>query len=269
MRSNRRGCKPQLEIGDGMPRESPKTRLYVPERLGPGSRLALTAAQAHRLGNVLRLAPGAAIAVFNGRDGEWLAEIARLSKKGAEVAIERLLAPPRVEADLWLLFAPIKRSPIDLVAEKASELGVTRLCPVITERTIVARVNLQRLEANAIEAAEQCGRTAPPVVVAPLPLRAVMADWDPKRRLILCDESGNAPPLAEVCAKLPAGPVAILVGPEGGFAPRELDRLHKLPFASPVSLGPRLLRADTAAIAALACWQAISGDWRRPAGALG
>lgn len=244
------------------------TRLYVEAALGAGAAVALDEARAHFLRNVLRLGPGDTVALFNGRDGEWSAEVASLGKRKAELRVRAQRRAQEPDADLWLLFAPVKRQRIDLLAEKASELGAAALWPILTERTVVARVNCERLAANAIEAAEQTERLSVPRVIGPVTLRELANRWDAKRRLLLCAEAGAARPIAEVLGELareaPA-PCAVMIGPEGGFAPAELDLLGKLPFVTAVGLGPRILRADTAAMAALACWQAIVGDgMKRP-----
>ena len=239
------------------------TRLYVEDDLGPGVTLGLDPGRAHFLRSVLRLARGAELALFNGRDGEWLARIDGLGKGWASLLVETRRRPQGVPEDLWLVFAPIKRARIDFLVEKATELGVSCLQPVLTRHTDVARVNLDRLAANAREAAEQCERLSLPEVRPPRELFALLADWPARRRLLVCSESGPARPLAEVLLEAggpDAGPWAVLVGPEGGFARSELDGLGNLAFATPVGLGPRVLRADTAALAALACWQAVLGD---------
>jgi 16S rRNA (uracil1498-N3)-methyltransferase len=242
------------------------TRLFVDQPLGEGLAVALDAPRAHYLRNVLRASPGDSVALFNGRDGEWAATVERLGKRGAELRLLQRRRAQQPDADLWLLFAPIKRQRIDLLAEKASELGVAALWPIFTERTAVARVNLERLAANAIEAAEQTERLSVPRVIEPVTLRELAHRWPAERRLLLCAEAGAARPIAEVLGELAHDrahgppPCAVMTGPEGGFAPAELDGLGKLPFVTAVGLGPRILRADTAAMAALACWQAIVGD---------
>jgi 16S rRNA (uracil1498-N3)-methyltransferase len=167
--------------------------------------------------------------------------------------------------DLWLLFAPLKKARTDFVAEKAAEMGVRRLLPVFTRRTNADRVNVERLRAHGVEAAEQCGILTVPEVAEPAPLDAVLSGWDPARRLLFCDETRVAPPAPDLLAREASGPWAVLIGPEGGFDPEEAARLRAAPFARPASLGPRVLRADTAAVAALAVWQATLGDWRAPA----
>ncbi len=244
------------------------TRLHVEEHLAEGVAVGLDHGRAHFLRSVLRLAKGARVALFNGRDGEWLARLEGLGKGWASLAVERRLREQDETPDLWLAFAPIKRARIDFLAEKATELGVARLLPVFTRHTAVGRVNVERLAANAREAAEQCRRLSVPEVAEPRELFALLSDWPAERRLLLCSEAGEARPIAEVLAELAesgaaAGPAAVMTGPEGGFAPDELDALTKLPFVTPVGLGPRILRADTAALAALACWQAVLGDGRR------
>ncbi len=237
-----------------------ETRLYVPDSLAAGAAVGLDHGQAHHLRSVLRLAPGARLALFNGRDGAWSARLEGLGKGWASLAVEALIQPQRPEPDLWLCFAPIKRARQDFLAEKASELGVARLLPVITQHTIVTRVNVERLQANAREAAEQCERLSVPAVAEPVTLAALLDAWPAERRLFVCAEAGEARPLAEAVQAAPHGPAAFLTGPEGGFSPRELDALAKRPFTTAVGLGPRILRADTAGIAALAAWQALAGD---------
>jgi 16S rRNA (uracil1498-N3)-methyltransferase len=242
--------------------DTPKTRLFVESDLSEGLSLGLDPGRAHFLKSVLRLAPGAPLALFNGRDGEFLARIDGFGKGWCSVSVEGRSRPQTTEPDLWLVFAPVKRARIDFIAEKATELGASALLPVFTERTVVDRVNVERLRANAVEAAEQTERLSVPAVREPQPLATLLAGWPAGRRLLLCDETGAAPPAAEALAGA-AGPWAILVGPEGGFAPAELDGLRNLAFVTPAGLGPRVLRSDTAALAALAVFQALAGDWRR------
>jgi 16S rRNA (uracil1498-N3)-methyltransferase len=248
------------------------TRLYLDAELTPGAQVDLEPGQAHYLRDVLRLKPGAALAGFNGRDGEWLARIDTLGRGRGALTIESLRRAPEPEPDIWLVFAPIKRAPIDSLVQKATELGCAELHPVITRHTAVARVNVARLVANVREAAEQCGRLSLPEVREPREFSAMLADWPAERRLLVCAEAGPARPIGEALAGLATDPAAreapwaVMTGPEGGFAESELDALRKLPFVTPVGLGPRLLRADTAALAALACWQAVLGDGKgRPA----
>ena len=241
-----------------------KARLYLSGELAAGAAITLAEPQAHYLKNVLRLEAGATLALFNGRDGEWAARIDGFAKRTGTVTIMKQCRPQAPEPDLWLLFAPLKRARVDFLVEKATELGVSRLCPVVTRRTVAERVNLERLRAHAIEAAEQTERLSVPALIEPEPLHGLMARWPAGRRLLLCDESGAAPPIAAILRESQAEAWAVLVGPEGGFAETELDALRKLAFVSPVGLGPRVLRADTAAVAALAVLQAMAGDWRTP-----
>lgn len=239
----------------------PRTRLYVDAPLGEGRAVALTEAQAHHLRGVLRLAPGAGLRLFNPRDGEWLARLDALSKAGGSALAERQLRPPAPAPDLWLCFAPVKKDAVDAVVEKGTELGVAVLQPVFTRFTDVQRVNLDRLRAHAVAAAEQCERLDVPELRDPIGLDTLLAGWPAGRILLVCAEAGAARPLAEVAAEA-TGPAALLVGPEGGFAPAELAALQRQEFVRPVGLGPRILRADTAAIAALAVWQSLAGDGR-------
>jgi 16S rRNA (uracil1498-N3)-methyltransferase len=248
--------------------ERPRARLFVEDTLACDARPMLAPGQAHYLSHVLRLGAGATVALFNGRDGEWQARITEAGGGRCAVVVERCVRAQCDGADLWLVFAPVKRAPIALIAAKATELGVAALWPVFTRHTAVSRVNVGRLRANAIEAAEQCGRLDVPAIIEPVRFAEMMAGWPPDRRLVVCDETGRAPPIAEAlsgAARLPkgGGKWALLVGPEGGFTRSELDALGKLPFVTRVGLGPRILRADTAALAGLACWQAIIGDWRQ------
>ena len=237
-------------------------RLFLDQPLtAAGARLSLSADQAHYLLTVLRLQEGAELAVLNGQDGEWRAVLRPQSKRAAVLELLSQTRLPQPEPDLWLLFAPIKRTRQDWVIEKATELGVSALLPVWTDRTVASRVKDDRMVAIATEAAEQCERLSLPILHPPQDLATVLSHWDPARRLIVLDESGGGTPIATALATLPAGPLAVLVGPEGGFTKTELDGLRRLAFAVPVGLGPRILRADTAAVAALACVQAWCGDW--------
>ncbi len=240
----------------------PATRVYVTYHLAPGNSVELSAGQAHHLRSVLRLSSGAAIAAFNGDDGEWLCRIAGFGKDGAQVTVERRLRAAGSDPDLWLLFAPIKRAGLDWLVEKATELGVSALLPVWTSRTQVERLNIERLRAHATSAAEQSERLSVPELRPPERLDRVVTCWPAERRLVVCDETGAGEPIGEAVARASAGPAALLVGPEGGFDQTELDALDKLSFVSRVGLGPRVLRAETAALAALAVFQAIAGDWR-------
>lgn len=239
-------------------------RLHVSDDLILGARIALTREQANYLLNVLRLGPGAHIRVFNGRDGEWLARVAPSGRRDAGLDIERQVRSQAGGPDMHYLFAPLKRSRLDYMVQKATELGAARLVPVITRYTVVDRVNSDRMRANVVEAAEQCGILRIPDVAEPTKLPKVLECWDATRTLVFCDE---AAPVADPVAALqavPRGPVAVLIGPEGGFSEEERALLAAQPFTVPVSLGPRIMRADTAAVAALALVNAVLGDWRDP-----
>ena len=243
-------------------------RLFVEADLSSGSEAALSEAQMHYLRHVMRREEGADLLLFNGRDGEWQA---RLSLRGKKVAVAEVGERTReqvAEPDIWLCFAPVKRARIDYIAEKATELGVAVLQPMITRHTNVERVNVERLRANAVEAAEQTERLSVPEVHEPIDLTGLLATWPAERRLLMCDETGGGPPIGEALGGLDeaarAAPWAIVIGPEGGFADAELAALRRMKDVVAVGLGPRILRADTAALAALACWQSIVGDWRKP-----
>jgi 16S rRNA (uracil1498-N3)-methyltransferase len=238
------------------------TRLFVTAALEPGAAVALDEGQAHYLLHVLRARAEDRVLVFNGRDGEWQAEIARAGKRGVMLSVRHRTLPQAGVPDVWLVFAPVKKTPSDYLVQKAAELGAARLQPVFTRRTIVTRVNEERLLANAVEAAEQSGRLSVPEIGAAVPLERLLAAWPQDRRIFFCDEGGAARPLADAGRDVEAAPTAILTGPEGGFDSAERERLRNLPFVTPVTLGPRILRADTAALAALAIWQSVRGDWR-------
>lgn len=235
-------------------------RLYVEADLAPDATVGLATDQAHYLQHVMRAKTGDAVALFNGRDGEWLAAIEGFGKGWASLTVSQQRRPQRIEPDVWLVFAPIKGARIDFVAEKATELGISTLWPVFTRRTVVSRVNEERLFANAVQAAEQCERLSVPAVRPAVTLDKALAAWPAERRLLVLDETGSGRPIAAALAEFPPGPAAVLAGPEGGFTNSELDDLRRLPFVSFIGLGPRILRADTAALAALACWQAWCGD---------
>lgn len=234
-----------------------KARLFVPDSLVSGEDVALAADQAHYLRHVLRLSEGEAVALFNGRDGEFRGTIIAAGKKECRLAVAEQLRPFRPAADIWLCFAPIRQGRIEMIVEKATELGAARLLPVLTRRTQVQKVNAERLAAHAREAAEQCERLDVPEVAAAVPLDTLLADWPAERRLFLCAEREAATPLLRAAQAWPAAaPCALLVGPEGGFAPEELALAQRQASVVPVTLGPGILRAETAAIAALAILQA-------------
>ena len=243
-------------------------RLFVEADLAAGGEAPLDEAQVHYLRNVMRRPDGAPLLLFNGRDGEWRGTLSARGKKAAVAEVGERMREQQPEPDLWLCFAPVKRARIDYIAEKATELGVSVLQPVVTRHTTVERVNVDRLRANAIEAAEQTERLTVPEVRAPIDLGKLLDGWPAGRRLMMCDETGGGPPIAEALSRLNeaarAAPWAIVIGPEGGFAEIELQALRRIKDVMSVGLGPRILRADTAALAALACWQALIGDWRRP-----
>jgi len=244
-----------------------KTRLFVEEALAASREVTLSRDQSHYLVTVLRSGVGEPVLLFNGRDGEWRARLVAAEKKGARLYVEHQVRPQDTPADLWLLFAPVKRLRLDFIVQKAVELGVAGIGAVFTHRTNVARVKDERLGANAIEAAEQCGRLSVPEIMEPRKLSAWLEAWPADRRLLYCDEwaaDGKAAPMILDALKSEdrGRPWAVLIGPEGGFAPEERSRIAALPGALPVGLGPRIMRADTAAVAALSLWQAALGDWR-------
>ena len=232
-------------------------RLFVRTPLAEGATVELDARQANYLGNVMRLGEAAELLVFDGRSGEWLARIAEAAKKRMTLMVERRTREPEAIPDVWLAFAPVKRTQTDWLVEKATELGAARLLPVMTQRTVAERVKLERLQAIAVEAAEQCGRTILPEIVEPVSLRQLLAEREPGRRLYFADESGGDP----AAKTFAPGPAMILVGPEGGFTDQEREAIRAAPNVAAISLGPRILRAETAALAALAAWMSASGDW--------
>ena len=233
-------------------------RLFVRQPLGAGAHIELYAAQANYLGNVLRMSARAQLLVFDGSSGEWLARIVDTGKKRMTLTIERRTRKPETIPDVWLAFAPVKRAQTDWLVEKATELGAARLIPVMTQRTITERVKMERLEAIAIEAAEQCGRTRLPDIAEPVALAKFLDRRDPTRILYFADENGGDAPLAS----FGKGAALILIGPEGGFTDEERALVRAAPNSVAISLGPRILRAETAALAALAAYMAVAGDWR-------
>ena len=236
-------------------------RLFVPQPLSKGADIALDPGQSRDLAAVMRTAVGDDLAVFNGVDGEWRARVTEVGKRAVTLNLQRLERPQTTGPDLLLLIALVKRSRLETIVEKAAELGASMVRPVITERTNTDHTRVERLQAIALEASEQTGRLDIPTVLEPVKLAVLLEGWDASRRLLFCDEAGGAAPALGALAGA-TGPWAILIGPEGGFSPSERDRLLTLPFATPASLGPRILRADTAAIAAMALWQAAVGAWR-------
>jgi 16S rRNA (uracil1498-N3)-methyltransferase len=234
-------------------------RLFIDQPLADGMELRIEGGQAHYLLSVMRLRAGATVKLFDDRTGEWLGEVAMTGKRDLVVRIVAKLREREAVPDLWLCAAPIKRGRIDWVAEKASELGVARLVPVATRRSVVDKLNYERLRAHMIEAAEQCERTALPELADLVPLDALLRDWPAERTLFFADEEGGTPMLEVVRGRF--APAAILIGPEGGFDPAEREAIRALPAAAPVSLGPRILRAETAAITAVSIWMAAAGDW--------
>jgi 16S rRNA (uracil1498-N3)-methyltransferase len=235
-------------------------RLYVPHDLAPGAQLTLDEGQSRYLSAVMRQTVGDTLAVFNGRDGEWRASVATVGKRAVTLTALSCARPQDVGPDLDLVIALVKRGRLETIIEKAAELGARRVRLVTTERTNADHIRVERLRAIAMEAAEQTGRLDVPQIAEPVKLDRLLADWDPARRLLFCDEAGDAPTVLE--AVTTPGPWAILIGPEGGFSPGERDRLRALPYAAAATLGPRILRADTAAISALTLLQAAVGDWR-------
>ena len=240
-----------------------RIRLFVDQVLAPGQAIGLTADQAHYLFSVMRLGQGASLLLFNGRDGEWRAEVAEAGRRGGVLVAREMTAPLRLPPDLWLLFAPIKKARTDFIVEKAVELGVARIVPVQTQFTNAERVRQDKLQAHAVEAAEQCGATFVPDVAGVTGLAKAL-DGLGRRRVLWCDEglAGRSLVLSDLLTPGGPEPWAILIGPEGGFSGEERARLRGMPQVVPISLGPRILRADTAAVAALVLWQAALGDWR-------
>ena len=234
------------------------TRLYVATPLAAGATVSIDGAQANYLGKVMRMKVGGTLLLFDGASGEWLAEIVECGKKAMTLAVREQTRRQEAVPDLWLAFAPVKKGRVDWLVEKAVELGVARLVPVITARTIVDKLNLERMRAHIVEAAEQCGRTALATIDEPVKLDAFLRDRDPARMLYFADEAGDEP------IYFAPGPAVILIGPEGGFTPDEAAAIRAAAATRAIGLGPRILRAETAALAGVAAWMAAVGDWRRP-----
>lgn len=237
-----------------------KIRIFVDNRLKEGLDVQIAEEASHYLCNVMRLKNGDKIICFNGTDGEFVAEIVNANKKQTTLKIIKLLRQPKPMPDIWLLFAPLKKDRTDFLIEKAVELGAARLVPVITDYAITDKIRADRIQAQIIEAAEQCERLDIPELAPAIKLETLLNNWDCRRKLYFMDERGQGRPCAD--AFEPQGSAALLIGPEGGFSDKEADILYKSKFVKPVSLGPRILRAETAAAAALAVWQAVAGDWK-------
>ena len=237
-------------------------RLFVPQPMVPGGAVDPDPQQAHYLLNVLRLKPGSQLLVFNGMDGEWLAETAEVSRKEVRLSLMTQVRPQPAPSDLLYCFAPLKQGRLDYMVQKAVEMGAGRLQPVITQHTQMSTVGVDRIRANAIEAAEQCGILAIPEIAEPVKLDRLIWEWEHGRRLIFCDEGADSNNPAPALAAIEERRLGLLIGPEGGFSDEERRMLRALPYVTPIPLGPRILRADTAAVAALAVIQATIGDWR-------
>ena len=261
-----RADKDKGSEGSNLAYEGGKLRLFVPGALSAGAHITPDDGQAHYLLHVMRARQGVRVQLFNGVDGEWQAQVTDVTRRSCTLTCERQTRAQEGVPDLWLAFAPIKKTPADYVAQKATELGAAVLQPVITHRTIARRVNLERLHANAIEAAEQSERLTVPEIREPLTLNQLLDSWPKDRRMLFCDEGGDAQPILDALSKTKTGPWGILTGPEGGFDPGERSLLRNQTFVVPVTLGPRIMRADTAALAALSVWQATLGDWSHTPG---
>ena len=238
-------------------------RVFVDQPLGAGSTVVLDKSGCHYLVTVMRLKAGDAVRLFNGRDGEWLAQMQEAGRKRCSLQVTEFLAPPAPPPDIDYVFAPLKSARLDYIAQKATEMGARRIRPVFTDHTVPKRVRVDRLQANAIEAAEQCNLVFVPEVEEARPLADVLASWPRERHIIYCDEAAMVSNPIEALKAVPEGPLAVLIGPEGGFSERERAMLRGMTdIVHPISLGPRIMRADTAGVAALALVQAVLGDWR-------
>ena len=253
--------KKKANPGEGSAAHRSLPRLYVGATLRAGAGVECTPSQANYLGNVLRLGVADKLLVFNGRDGEWLAEITSMKRSACIVTAREQTRPQSAGPDIHYLFAPLKKARLDYMVQKATEMGVASLRPVMTRRTNAERVNIERMRANAVEAAEQCGVLRLPEVFEPEKLGEALRRWDGPRALIFADEVAPIVSPLKALAAVPRGPLALLIGPEGGFDPAERETLLRLPFVHVVALGPRVMRADTAAVAALALMNAVLGDW--------
>lgn len=238
-----------------------KTRIFTEQPLTSGIQITLSEDKSHYLANVMRLKNGDELICFNGSDGEYAAQIIAINKKQTRLTIANQLRPQQKSPDIWLLFAPLKKDRTDFLIEKAVELGVTKLIPVITKHTITDKIRPERLKLQIIEAAEQCERLDIPELGEAIKLNDLLNNWNRQRILYFMDERGKGRPCANVFAQN-QGAAALLIGPEGGFAAEEASLLYQLPFVKTITLGPRILRAETAAAASLAVWQAIAGDWK-------
>tara|TARA_B100000686_G_scaffold340748_1_gene416913 strand:+ start:857 stop:1600 length:744 start_codon:yes stop_codon:yes gene_type:complete len=239
-----------------------RPRLFVEYELKVGVRVPTTQKQSNYLRNVMRRKNGDLVLLFNGRQGEWLACISYQDRTGCTMTVKRRLHGQTKTLDIWLLFSPVKSAAMQNIARMATELGIMRLCPVTSRYTAVTRANTARLRANAVEAAEQSERLDIPEVDAEIPLTEIIRNWNTSRQIILCAEGGTSEPVSAVFDRLKCDDAyALMVGPEGGFEKSELDGLTKLPFVTPVHLGKRILRSDTAVVSVLACWQNVLGDW--------
>ncbi len=236
------------------------TRLYVEASLNANAQVTLPKEQAHYLGTVLRKAARDDVRVFNGRSGEWRAQISGISRKGAVLSIIEPLRAQHTAPDIWLCFAPVRKHRTAFIIEKGTELGAAVFQPVLTQRTQFGKINPERMRAQIIEASEQTERLCLPDLRTSQSLDALLQEWDAGRTIIMADEAGDCPPALEALQTI-EGPAAILIGPEGGFTSEEREHLRAQSFTRPVSLGPRILRADTAAAAMLILWQAVRGDW--------
>ncbi len=242
-------------------KNSPLVRIYVESDLSLQGSIELLEGDFHYLIHVMRKQTGQELVVFNGRDGEWLGRIDAISKRSLTVELTLKLRGQGTQTDIWVVFAPPRGGRLETIIEKTTELGVSRLLPVLTKRSVVDKINLEKCHLQAKEAAEQCERLSVPDIAPLTSLDLLLAQWDPSRLLLVCDETGRGDMINSILHDSKGKPAALLIGPEGGFAEEELQKLSLAPFVRRVTMGPRILRVDTAAIAALVCWQACIGDW--------